>query len=271
MDDIISLYSRASVHAWRALNRNWILLPLSFLCVFAMGISMFLGSFVGDLRAELIKIFGVFIASAYLTWISKILRGGRLEWGDIRSMELSILGVCALAYLLTDSVLHLTVGLQDAIGIPFGLVAAAALGLSLSPLPEISCQRNYDVVQTFRATIGFVRASWWRWFPPLIVPLIVFFVLGNPFRGSTSSMGNLTALAGYFAWDVIFPGTSMGCFFAVFVSRILSLSPLPEMVIPLLSGIATLGVVNFFVLFRGYLFQKIEAPRLGDGEVITLH
>lgn len=271
MDDMLSLYRRALVGAWRLLSRNWILLPLSFIGAFAMGISMFLAGFMGGLRLEFIKIFGVFVASAYLTWIGKVLRGGRLDWGDLRSIELSILGVCALAYLLIDAFLHLAVQLQDFVGFPVGLIVAGFLGLSLSPLPEISCQKRYDVLQSFRGTISFVRASWWRWFPPLLVPVLAFFVLGNPFRGSTSSLDNMTVLAWYFAWDVIFPGTSMGCFFVIFVTRIFSVLPLPQMLIPLLSGCATLLVVNFFVLFRGCLFQKIDAPVLDVGEVVTLH
>lgn len=242
---ILAIYKDAAIEAARSLVRSWLILPAS---LFAYTAFAFLLSLVGGLGMA-----GGFIAglgyiallSFFYNWIAAAIRKekitfrslGEFDWSLFSSL-ISVGFVLWIAHMLTDP-LSMTPETH-------WLFACIELGIFilLNAIPEIVYIRRYESIAAIKYSFSFIKENWIEWFAPLIA-LLLPILLARPISVLTSLAGVNPFAAG---GDPLFPAR----FIFSQTSSFLAAS------IGSLGILFAIVVTVWFMLFRGFLFQKLD-------------
>jgi hypothetical protein len=240
----ISMYVRCAKEATQTILKDWLLVIGSVVLFLGFSIAGAFLAQLGMVGGMLISLVGVAALTYYYGWLSELTRspGGqrraRLDKASLLEFDVSLFFVLISASFVLW-VIQWIVG-SLILGMNAGWVLTMlSLGLIFlfNSLPETLYVHRYQSLAAFQESFEFTRANWIEWYLPFLVLTSPFLLLG------------LDQFSYFFATNSPLLPVSM-------------IFQVPQLLLPPGLGVLTalVGVVfaNWFMLFRGFLFQELE-------------
>lgn len=238
--ELLSIYKRAAKDATKGLRLNWIIILGSLVVYFAYSIDayIFFAQFQMGGRM-LLSLLQIILLSFFYSWLAETVDKEKLSFSSLFQMDYKIffglIGAAFIIFLAEYVISILSQGLNQRLLIQCFRVFVFVL---LNAVPEMVFIHKYDGFPAVAEGLKFVRDRWIEWFIPFMLILTPILLVYPDF------------ILVYFASGISDP---------VFPARIVTI--VPEF---LLQGGSYLSIclgillLNWFSLFRAYLFKELE-------------
>lgn len=245
---MLGAYKSSAVKAGGALLRNWVMIPATMLAggCYILCISLFGGgSFVGGLFVGMVQIV---LISLYYCWLKSSIEREKLGWKDLIALDGSVFNaVINTAFLLFVVKFFISMLIQGMnldwvlLMLQFGII------IFLNPLPEIVYYHRNDGMNAIQEAFEFVKENWVEWYIPFVALLVPWIFLAPS-----------ALLSGIARMDEMLPASILVMTFQG-VARFLPLDGASMGIVGLVFGIIAM---NWFMIFRGFLFKELESGSL---------
>jgi hypothetical protein len=236
----LAVYKDCITSTNEALIKNWKIIVGSFCLYFALQI-------VGEIVAPL-GIAGGFIyslafcacLSLYYSWIYQAVKKSRLDWKDLTEFDIDLFLVVISASFMLFLIDFMTRPvLQDANGLQIKLIVSFAVVFMFNVLPEVIYFKGAQSVYAFSEALKFTKENWIEWYIPFIVMLSPWLLMGSSIYAVLLSFALVSPLLPT----------------VILISGLQFILPVNE----ILAALIGLVLANWFMIFRGKLFQELES------------
>lgn len=239
----------SAVEAFKDLLKNWIIIPGTILAFYLFSLIVPFFSALGIAGGFIAGFIYVALISMYYLWLSRTLRGEKLNWRDLKDFDQglfwSFISVGFIFWIL--SYLFRPLGQMPDTLWAFGCFKLA-LFLLFNPIPEIVYIQRSESLYALKESFDFVKRNWIEWFIPLVILFSPLLIL-NPYFVLTSIAGANPFTA---AAEPLLPPLLI--FSLTRLTLDIQLGGLEVIAI-----IFSLAITNWFMLFRGHFFQALES------------
>ncbi len=241
----LNIYLEASTQATKTLFRNWILIPVTLLAYFLFSLIFLSVSGLGIAGGFLAGFFYVAFLSFYYMWLSASVNKERLRLKNLLEFDWSLFSnVMSVGFILWIASMFVRPFASTSETMWIYGCLSLAIFILLNPIPEIIYIRRYDRTYALTYSFNFIKENWIEWFLPLILVFLPL-LLANP-------LGLLVSVAGVDGFssgpDPLFPARLIFSKILTYLNT--SLGSLAVLIAVILT--------NWFMLFRGYLFLKLD-------------
>ncbi len=244
---LLSLYLTCAKKASRALLMNWILIVASVACYliyqFIAGLFQS-GGFAGGLLVGLVQIY---LLTLYYGWLHQVHQNQALKLSDFSHFDYSLFsGIINVGFIFFMGLFLAGLTAQATSQPAIILIPQLVILLVFNCIPESIYIHRYDSFSALRHAYNFTRDYWIEWYLPFVL-LLLPWALTNP----SGALVVLSQTDNLLPTLPIIPATSV-LLARLHAPAILSL---------------TLGVIlaTWFMLFRGYLFDSLDARSNAKG------
>lgn len=238
---IISIYRDCSLQALRSLTRNWLIIPASVTAYLISGIATGIVGQLGIIGAILAGLLEVLLLAFYYTWLKNCSERNRLNLNNVGVLEPAMfsntLNVAFVVFLALQTVRIVAHGSQLAQLVP---LAQLAVFLILNSLPEVIYVHQESGFEAISRAARFTRDNWIEWYLPLVLLIL-------PWAWGSFEF----ALVMFAQSDPLLP---------VLLLVRGTMSIIPGGMGQQMAGLLLIVIVaNWFMLFRGHLFQALQS------------
>ena len=244
---LLSLYLDSATKASKGLLRNWLLIVASVASymIYQFAATMFQTSgFAGGLLVGLIQIY---LLTLYYGWLTHARQNQAIKLQDLYYLDYPLFsGIINIGFIFFMGLFLAGLLAQASAQPAIILIPQLVILLVFNAIPESIYIHRYDSFTALRHAYNFTRDNWIEWYIPFVL-LLLPWTLKNP-------SGVLVVLS---QTDNLLPALPIIPATAVFLEKLNA---------PNLLNL-TLGVIlaNWFMLFRGYLFDALDGRRRSQG------
>lgn len=233
----LNIYKRCTSRATSGLIRNWPLVLGSIVAFIALELALQIFSPLGMAGGFIVGFIQIFLLSLYYAWISGTVEKERIRIPDLYQIDMSlffaILNVAFILFIVNFLLQGADWGLK--------LIISLAINVLLNAVPEVIYNHRSEGLDSIVYTANFVRTHWIEWFTPLLVVIApLLFLLHSPKQ----------ALILFSVGEPLLP--------AVLVARQGDLFFSYGNIFGVLGVFVAILLANWYMIFRGYLFQELE-------------
>jgi len=242
---IFEIYKESVTAATKGLIKNWIILPGTIAAYVALLFILNLTSGLGMVGGFIAGLFYVAFLTYFYGWVAQTIRKEKISLNSLKEFDWSLFSaLISIGFIFWILSMLVT---------PFGhatetswILACYSLGVFIcfNAIPEIVFIKRYESIAALKYSFNFIKDNWIEWFMPFVI-LLAPAILTRP-------VSFLTALSGANPFssggDPLLPAK----FIFVQLTSILSAS------IGSLGILLALIVTAWFMIFRGYLFTKLD-------------
>lgn len=242
---ILKIYKESITAATQGLIKNWIILPGIIVAYVALLIILNLTSGLGMVGGFIAGLFYVAFLTYFYGWVAQIARKEKVSIDSLKEFDWSLFSaLISIGFIFWILSMLMT---------PFGhatetswILACYSLGVFIcfNAIPEIVYIKRYESVAALKYSFNFIKENWIEWFMPFFI-LLAPAIITRPITFLTSLSGVNPFSSG---GDPLLPAK----FIFLQLTSILSASTGPLGILVALIG------TTWFVIFRGYLFTKLD-------------
>jgi hypothetical protein len=256
----LKTYQSASVSAFWALLKNWVIIPGSCLAYLFFRLVQGVASPLGMAGGIILGFIFIGLVSLYYSWITRITNRDVIHYKELTTFDPlmfnRVMGVSFIVW-LGSFALSSTIGVGNPTMVAVILIA---VNLVLNAIPEVLHQQGYERQEAFQSAFEFFKENWWEWFIPIVLltvtPMALFLLIsGIGINGIALFSRELMMLI---SAELLIPFTVP----FVSITQITPILGLTVGISPVFTKLPALllGLVfaHWYMLFRAFLFRELS-------------